>query len=129
MTALNLLLFSVGGVRFGVDAAQISGTTALADDDDEKPVSLDELLEFGDRPALCREPVVLDAASAAGGRLRVVVDGMEDIVAVDAAEIVPLPPAVESRLLDKGIWGVLPRGEQMILLLDFGLLPGREGPG
>jgi chemotaxis signal transduction protein len=123
---LNLLLFSAGGVRFGVDAAQIAGTAAVTGDDAEKPAWLHELLEFGDRQVVYREPVILEVGTDGAGRWRVVVDAMEDIITVAVHEILPLPPPVELHVLGKGLWGVLPRGGMMILLMDFRLLQNRK---
>ena len=123
---LNLLLFSAGGVRFGVDAAQIAGTAAVTNDDAAKPAWMHELLEFGDRPVVYREPVILVLGTGGAGRRRVVVDAMEDIITVPVDEILPLPPPVESHVLGKGLWGVLPKGGRMILLMDFRLLLKRK---
>jgi len=122
---LNLLLFSTGGIRFGVDAAQIAGTAAVTDDA-EKPAWLHELLDFGDRPVVYREPVILDLGTDGAGRRRVVVDAMEDIITVAVDEILPLPAPVELHVLGKGLWGVLPKGGRMILLMDFRLLLNRK---
>ena len=50
-----------------------------------------------------------------------VVDAMEDIITAALDEIRPLPRPVEVRVRDKGLWGVLPRGDRMVLLMDFRL--------
>jgi hypothetical protein len=126
--SLNLFLFSVGGVHFGADAAQIAGMAPLTGDDGDKPAWLHEVLEFGARPVTYREPVILDVGTVDDSRWRVVVDAVEDITSACPYEIHPLPAPVESHALRKGLWGVLPRGGRMILLLDFRLLLSRQGP-
>ena len=119
--SLHLLLFSAGGVGIGVDADQIAGTATLTDHDGEPPPWLHEVLGFGDRPVLYREPVILEVGTGDEGRWKVVVDAMEDIITAALDEIRPLPRPVEVRVRDKGLWGVLPRGDRMILLMDFRL--------
>jgi hypothetical protein len=125
---LNLLLFSTCGVPFGVDAAQIAGTAPLEGDDGWKPLWLHEVLEFGDRPVTYREPVILNVRTVDDAQWRVVVDALEEITLTGPDEILPLPSTVESHALRKGLWGVLPRGGHMILLMDFRLFLSRQVP-
>lgn len=119
---LQLVLFSVGEVNFGVYACQIAGTSNLRCEGGEEPIWLHELLEFGERPIISKEPVILDVWTAGDLVRRVAVDAMEDVVSVRVDDIFPLPPEVEHHALRKGMWGVLLREGRMILLMDFMLL-------
>jgi chemotaxis signal transduction protein len=48
-----------------------------------------------------------------------IIDALEDIAEFSAKDICLLPALVEPFALKKGIWGVLRRNDDMILLLDF----------
>lgn len=119
--ALNLLLFSVGGVRFGCDAEQLTGFAAWEGEEGGDLFRFHEELGFG-RPVAYRSPTALSVGTGGKGSYRVLIDQLEEIAEFSIQKLRPLPPLLEPLALRKGIWGVLPLEAQLVLLVDFQLL-------
>lgn len=118
---LNLLLFTVGGVCFAVDAEQIDGISTYLAKEHDNLLWFHEMLGFGDRELIYRAPTVLALKTNEQGSL-VVIDNMEDIAEYSVKSIVPLPTLLEPFALRNGIWGVLKRDSGLTLLVDFHLI-------
>lgn len=114
---LPVLLFSVGGVHYGVSADQVLATAAPDAPGDGGP--LDFRREMGRTAEPAFATVIV--RTAGGGRLTVPVDALEEIAAVDPGDIRPLPPLVASHARSRGVWGVIPRPGRLHLLIDFAL--------
>lgn len=121
-TGLHLLLFSVGGVGFGVDAEQVEGTAAWEGDEAEDLVWFHRELGYGIEKVAYRMPSVLTIRTGDGRGYRVVIDQMEDVAAITSGDIHPFPPLVEPFALRRGMWGIVVNGDRMILLVDFARL-------
>ena len=116
---LNLLLFTVGGVRFGCDAEQAEAMAAYGGEAADDLRWFHELLGYGDREVRYGAPSVVTIRSPGSRGLRVIVDLCEDLVEVPSADISPLPPLLEPLLLRQGIWGVAQWDGRLVLLVDF----------
>ena len=120
--SLNLLLFSVGGVSFGVDADQVAGISEYRGDDGEDLLWFHEELDYGGSVVSYHSPTVITIRSEAEVPYRVIIDSMEDITEFRQDEITVFPALLEPFVLRSGMWGILPRPGKMVLLLDFQLL-------
>lgn len=116
---LNLLLFSVGGVFFGADAEQVEETLAWQGDGADDLVWFHRELGYAGDGIAYRAPSVLKIRTADGRDYRVIIDQMEDVTAIVSGDIRPFPPLVEPFALRKGMWGIVVKGDRMILLVDF----------
>lgn len=123
---LNLLLFSVGGLCFGVDVEQIE---TMARYDGEVGADLHwfhKVLGFAEKEISYLLPTVLSIRTGSGESYRVIIDKMEDIAEYGCNAILPFPLLLEPYALRQGMWGVLPRAGQMVLLVDFQRMAGGE---
>lgn len=119
---LDLLLFSVGGVHFGVDAGQVAG---IATYDGEQAGDLfwfHEEISYSTKTVRYLSPTVITIRIREGASYRVIIDSMEDIAAFTLDDISLFPSLLEPFVLPRGIWGIVPRNGKMILLLDFEIL-------
>lgn len=116
---LNLLLFSVGGVHFGVDADQVEGTFSCQAGEGAGLFRFHREMGYGDDAISYAEPVIISIKTGSSQEYRVVIDMMEDVTGIVADDIHPFPPVVEPFALRKGMWGIVVKGGRMILLVDF----------
>jgi hypothetical protein len=116
---LNLLLFSVGAVCFAVDLEQIDGMAEHAGELAADLHWFHEILAFGDKTVTYRLPTVLSVRTENLQPYRVIIDSMEEISECCLNAITPFPPLLEPHALKCGLWGVLQRDAQMVLLVDF----------
>ncbi|BCG45778.1 hypothetical protein GEOBRER4_n0548 [Citrifermentans bremense] len=123
---LNLLLFSVQGVRFGIEAEQALETALYSGEEAEDLFWLHELLQYRIPVSPYLAPAVVTVGARQGARRRVIIDGMEEIAEYAISDMRPLPAACEKLCLRNGIWGVLPRRGELTLLLDLLALFGRR---
>lgn len=126
---LNLLLFSVQGVHFGIDAEQALQTAPYGGEEAGDLFWFHEELGFGTPSTVYLAPTVITVGARGGRQYRVIIDSMEDIAECSLNDIRPLPANLEPFTLQKGIWGILPRNGRMTLLLDFMSLFGRKHQG
>lgn len=113
---LDLILFRVGGVRYGTDAGEVVAAMALGGVAPEGLRWFHESMAYPGEPVDYRLPVVL---ALRGGTAQVVVDDLEDIIRVPIAELLPFPALVESAVSGKGLWAIARRGRDLILLVDL----------
>lgn len=116
---LDLLLFSVGGIHFGVDAGQVTGIAAYDGEQDEELFWFHEKMGYGDRKVVYDSPTVVTIRSGKGSPYRVVIDSMEDIAEFSQDDISLFPALLEPFSLRMGMWGILQRQGEIVLLLDL----------
>lgn len=124
---IGLLLFTLGGVRFGVDAEQVLATAPYHGERGEEIPFLHERIGFGAASPRYLVPTVIAFGARQGGRRRVVIDGIEEIAWFHLDDLRPFPAVIEPLALRRGMWGVAPRPRGVILLLDLLILFGPEG--
>ncbi len=124
---LNLLLFSVGGVHFAVDAEQAAGMAPYDGEEADDLFWFHEELDFGAVPVTYHSPVVVTVRTPDARPYRVIIDAMEHIGEFSQDDITPFPPLLEPFSLRRGMWGILVRNGRVVLLLDLlRLLKGRD---
>ncbi|MFH0730180.1 MAG: hypothetical protein V2B19_28025 [Pseudomonadota bacterium] len=116
---LNLLLFSLSGVRFGVDVAQIEEMSAYDGKEAGDFFRFHEALGMGGKGVNYGTPTVLTIRTEDARKTRVMIDGPEDLIHVQIDELRPFPRIMAPFTLPKGMWAVVLRGERKILLIDF----------
>ncbi|OGR38852.1 MAG: hypothetical protein A2051_07110 [Desulfovibrionales bacterium GWA2_65_9] len=125
---LTLLLFSVGGVHFGVATDQVLGTTGYkgpGQAQGEAPFWFHRAVEFPSDPAYI-EPTAVLVKPKGQEACSVIIDAMQEIIEVGVDEIQPFPAVLEPFARRKGLWGVCPRFGRMFLLVDLERLAGAE---
>ena len=121
LASVNLLLFSVGGVHFGIDAEQVAGIGAYDGDQAEDLFWFHEELEYGDASVSYASPTVVTIRTGDEQSYRVIIDSMEDIAEFSQDDIRLFPELLEPFAMRRGLWGILPVNDIMVLLLDFQL--------
>ena len=116
---LNLLLFSVCGVHFGVDADQVAGIAAYNGEESDDLFWFHEELNYGAAGGPYFSPTVITIRIIDGQSYRVIIDSMEDITGFSQNEISLFPALLEPFAAQRGLWGILPRNGSMVFLLDF----------
>ena len=116
---LNLLLFTVGGVSFAVDAGQVGGMSGYLPEESGSLRWFHEVLGFNGREVIYRAPTVLSVKGVESGSCRVVIDAMEDIAEYGLHDIAPLPALLEPYAIRHGMWAVLKRDTGLTMLVDF----------
>lgn len=121
---LNLLLFTVGGICFAVDAEQVAGMAGYLPEESGNLFRFHELAGFGDREVSYRAPTVLSLKTAVPEGCRVLIDAMEDIAEYGVNDMCPLPALLEPFAVRHGLWGVLKRDSGLTMLVDFQRIAG-----
>ncbi|MBW4054480.1 MAG: hypothetical protein HIU83_03565 [Proteobacteria bacterium] len=116
---LNVLLFSVGGVHFGMDAELAVEISEYRGEEADDLFWFHKELGYGGDTLAYNEPVIIAIRTADSSSYRVIIDKMEDVAEISVLDIRPFPPLLEPVVLRKGMWGIVGRGEQMVLLVDF----------
>ena len=119
LASINLLLFSVGGVHFGIDAEQVAGIGAYDGDQAEDLFWFHEELEYGDAAVSYASPTIVTIRTGGVQSYRVIIDSMEDIAEFSQDDIRLFPELLEPFAMRRGLWGILPVKGIMVLLLDF----------
>ena len=117
--SLNLLLFSVGGVHFAIDAEQAAGMTPYDGEEADDLFWFHEELDFGAAPVTYGSPTIVTIRTRDARPYRVIIDSMEHIGEFSQDDIIPFPPLLEPFSLRRGMWGILVRNERVVLLLDL----------
>lgn len=116
---LDLLLFSVCGVHFGADAGQVTGIALYDGEQADDLFWFHEELEYGDSATTYFSPTVVTIRTGRLQSYRVIIDSMEDIAEFSQNDIRLFPALLEPFAIRRGLWGILPRSEIMVLLVDF----------
>lgn len=129
LRSLRLLLFSEAGVRFGADADLIESICELSPDVEmEKIFRLNEKLK-------CRHELSADSSlttlKVRGKKASylIAVDRIEEIIEIGIDAIRPMPMLVMPYSIKIGIWGVVPRTDGLLLLIDFTRLQAGDNRG
>lgn len=118
-TYLNLFLFSVGGVRFAIDAELAYGMTPYTGEEADDLFWFHEELGFGARAVTYTTPTVVTIRMSGGHSYRVIIDSLEDIEEFSRHDIRLFPELLEPAALQNGMWGIVVKDDRMILLVDF----------
>lgn len=116
---LNLLLFSLGGVFFGIDADQVESIDLHGDESAGDAMWVHHLLGFEQMDLVYLAPSILTIRTNCEVPRRIIIDSMEDIRDYPWNAISPLPHLVEQHLLKRGVWGILHQSDRIVLLIDF----------
>lgn len=116
---LNLLLFAIEQVHFAIDADQVAAVNTYAGEQQDDLFWFHEVLGYGDKPVVYSAPVIVTIRTEHERTYRVIIDSMEDIAEFSHSSLRLFPPLLEPFALRSGMWGVLPRDGEMILLVDF----------
>jgi hypothetical protein len=125
---LDLLLFSVCGVYFGVESGQVEAIAAFDDKQADDLFWFHEELEYGEAGFTYVSPTVITIKTEHVRSYRVIIDGMEDIAECSHTDISLFPDMLEPFTLRRGLWGILPRNGHMVLLVDFKRLLKEKRP-
>jgi len=121
-TKLNLLLFSVCGVHFGVDAEQVAEIAVYDGQQADNLFWFHEELEYGAATVRYASPTTLSIRADDEPFYRVIIDAMEDVAEFSLKDLQLFPALLEPFVVPRGLWGILPRKGTMVLLVDFQLL-------
>lgn len=123
---IEFLVFNINGIRFGVETGQISGILKTDDEElkDFKVSWFHEKLSFRDKYVQYREPRVLIIKD--GETTGIIIDNMEDIIKITTDSILPIPKLIEICSDSGTIWGATIRDNEIILLVDFYKLKGKN---
>jgi len=116
---LALLLFSICGVHFAVDTEQLTEIIEFNGANSSNLLRFHEIIDFGNLSVVYNAPTILSIKTLNNDSYRVIIDSMEEIADFSQNDIRLIPPLIEPFTLRCGIWGVLIRKGQMVLLLDF----------
>lgn len=125
---LELLLFTVGGVSFGVVAEQVEGILSWQGEGADGIAWFHRELGYAGDTIAYRAPSVLKVRTEDAQDYLVVIDMLQDVTRVVVGDIHPFPSLVEPFALHKGMWGVVVRDGRMILLVDFQRLRREQRP-
>jgi hypothetical protein len=126
-TALSLLFFKDGGVRFAVDREQVLAVQAPGPAaETDLPHVLDAL--GGNRLGRATgSPLMLCLGTEPP--TRILVDAMETIAEIQKADLRPLPSLVAAKGKALGLWAVAIVKGELVLLVDFQYLQSKLLPG
>lgn len=118
---ISILVFSVGGVRFGVESSQIVSIDPDRTNAGFSIYSLDSILGLaeGDDNS---NPVALEFWQRDNKRSLVLVDCVEDMFVIPQSDIRLLPKVIAERVQQTGIWGVVQRDDNIIILLELSVV-------
>lgn len=119
LSTVNLLVFSVFGVHFGVDVEQVAGIADFYGESSDDLFWFHEQFEYGDAAAKYSSPVVVTIKTGGAQAYRIIIDSMIGIHEYQVREICLFPPLIKPFALRKGMWGLLVENNRMILLVDF----------
>lgn len=127
---IDLLLFNFAGMNMAVDADQVEGIISSEQAEERTIVvgGLSGLLGMGTTAVVARSKVLLFSDEEETYGLGI--DGLDSIEHVNIGAIQPLPVLLSDLAGVRPFWGVIPRGNEVILLIDLfrlkGLLAGRS---
>ncbi len=121
-TRLDLLLFSVGGAHFGVDAGQVTGIAVYEGEQADDLFWFHTEMGYEDNSVTYNSPTIVTIRTGKGSPYRMIIDSMEDIAEFNLNDIRIFPAILEPFVIRKGLWGILSRNGIMVLLVDFQLM-------
>lgn len=115
----ELLLFLSAGVNMAVDTAQVDGIISSEQAGQREIIvgALSGLLGMGPAAAIARSKVLVfrDGDETLG----IGIDELDSIVMVKIDAIQPLPDILSHCAGSRLFWGVLPRGNTVVLIIDL----------
>jgi chemotaxis signal transduction protein len=121
---IEILIFSVMGLKLGVDTAQVRGILEMGQASDmDLPVSnIHDLIKICPGPVVYKSPKVL-LINHGSSPFGILVDRLEVIEEIRLDRIQLMPVLIEKCTGTKAVWGSVANGEGVILLIDFYKLP------
>ena len=116
---LDLLLFSVGGVYFGVDVEQVAEIAVYEDEQAEDLFWFHEEMGFKSNAVKYQSPTIVTIKAHVSQSFRLIIDSMEDIAEFSQNDIRLFPNLMGPVALRNGMWGIMVKDDRMILLVDF----------
>ena len=121
---MEFLLFNTAGVHMAVDTDQVEGIIG-SEQAGERAISggaLSGLLGMGPAAMAVRSKVILfrDGDETYG----IGIDGIDSIIPLKIDDIQTLPELLSSMAGLRPFWGVFPRGDSVVLLIDLFRLKG-----
>lgn len=118
-SALDILVFTVGGVHCGIDG-ELIGRMLLIEEAEYGKVAVrwfHQALSFGDREVVYQSPrvITLNRAGAAAG---LVIDQPRDLIKIPVRAICPLPAFFALAPGLRALWGGFVLDEKVVLLID-----------
>ena len=114
---LRLVTFAVAGCRFAADADQLAEVRAYDRDRDQDDLFWLQRTLF---PTKVPAPVAgILAIKGLPVPVKVAIERLDALLEVGIDAIRPLPPLMAARVHRNGVWGVVPAGEVLLLLLDL----------
>ncbi len=127
---IQVLTFSVMGVKMGVDTEQITEMMEV-DEAESRGLAVrrfHENVSFGEMPIKYHSPIAVMIKNGSEP-FSVVIDNPEDITSVNVRSIQPMPPLIAMNSATCPFWGAIPGKEGIILLVDFfRFREGQNGP-
>jgi hypothetical protein len=116
---IELFVFTMMGVRMGIDTEEIAGMMEVEDalQQGVETVGLHEKLQFGSEAVRYDKPYVLLLKSE-GARSGIIIDHPDEITLVKIESVRPMPGIILLSGCAKALWGVVPTDEGIIFLLD-----------
>jgi len=118
---VQLLLFRLGGVQFGVPAEQVAGLREYGRAGTEAatpPCWFHARLGFPEAPGY-RVPTAALVPRLDRPPEWVILDAIDDLLEVDLDAIRPFPALAGPHALRRGMWGILPWQGRLVLLVDL----------
>ncbi len=117
---IQVLTFSVMGVKMGVDTEQITEMMEV-DGAESRGLAVrhfHENVSFGEMPIEYHYPKAI-LIKDENGPYAIVIDNPDDITSVNVRSIQPMPPLIAMNGATRPFWGAIPGNEGIILLVDF----------
>ena len=117
---VQLLLFTLGQVGFGVLASQVEALREYRELEAESGSVcwFHTRLGFPEPPGY-RAPTAARVSQGPSSSIWLVLDAIEELLDVPLDAIRPFPQLVEPFSLRRGLWGVLPSQDRLVLLVDL----------
>ena len=123
---LSLFFFTVGEVHFAADVEQAAGMAPYSGECADDLFWFHEEFGFGKTVAY-QTPVVVTIRTRDGRPYRIIIDQMEEIVEFRRDDLRLFPEILEPKVMQNGMWAVLPRHGKLVLLVDFQSLLQHSG--
>ena len=117
---VQLLLFRLGSVPFGVLAGQVAGLReyGAGSEGTAPPCWFHARLGFPEAPSY-RVPTAALVPREDRPAAWVILDAIDDLIEVGLEAIRPFPALAEPHALRRGMWGILPWQGRLVFLVDL----------
>jgi len=111
---IQLLIFSLGNSRYGIDIDQVAYLMNV--DATESAISFEQLMAVGSL-AECKYSKILVIKHRMG--IPILIQEPDEVVTFSVWDICSLPEVLTVSAANKGVWGLLPQEQGIIILIDF----------